>query len=144
MSRPLEQIEMDRLRLTVEKSELEKEQAQHEHDIAGQTVLVKQSERALAAEQVRRRRILAPLEGVVVQVNRRRGEWVEPGDQVASSHAGHPAPHLLVDLLGCVLITPFRDVDEPERVNNAVMPQQKFKVPSQFGSLHGLEQFHVH
>lgn len=74
--------EMDRLQLTVEKTVLEVEQAKHEHKIAGQTALVKQSEHEIAADQVQRRQIVAPLEGVVVQVNRRRGEWVEPGDHL--------------------------------------------------------------
>jgi macrolide-specific efflux system membrane fusion protein len=74
--------EMDRLRLTVQKTELEVEQATHEQKIADQTALVKESDYEIAANQVQRRQILSPLEGVVVQVHRRPGEWVEPGDHV--------------------------------------------------------------
>jgi len=74
--------EMDRLQLTVDKTELEIEQAEHEFEISKKTALVKESEYKIAVDQVDRRQILAPIDGVVVQVNRRPGEWVEPGDQV--------------------------------------------------------------
>jgi macrolide-specific efflux system membrane fusion protein len=73
---------MDRLRLTVEKSILEVEQAEHELEVARETALIKENELEAAQEDLRRRRILAPLDGVVVQVNRHAGEWVEPGDAV--------------------------------------------------------------
>ena len=75
--------EMDRLRLLVEKSVLETEQAQHELLIAGLTRDVKQNEYLAAQQKVERHKIPAPLGGMVVQVSRHRGEWVKPGDAVA-------------------------------------------------------------
>ena len=74
--------EMDRLRLVVERAILEVEQAEHEAKVAGYTQRVKLNELQAAEEKVKRRRIDAPLGGVVVQINRRRGEWVEPGEMV--------------------------------------------------------------
>ncbi len=73
--------EMDRLRLVVERSVLEVEQAEHEFKIAGFTRQIKENEHRGVEEKVQRHRITAPLSGVVVQVNRRRGEWVEPGEE---------------------------------------------------------------
>jgi macrolide-specific efflux system membrane fusion protein len=40
---------------------------------------LKENELAAAEQGLSRRRILAPLDGVVAQVHARRGEWVEPG-----------------------------------------------------------------
>jgi RND family efflux transporter MFP subunit len=74
--------ELDRLKLTVEKSQLEVEQAQHEFEIAAETQRIKKNDYDVAVEDVRRRQIVSSLDGVVVQVNRRRGEWVEAGDKV--------------------------------------------------------------
>jgi macrolide-specific efflux system membrane fusion protein len=74
--------EMDRLRLVVERSVLEVEQAEHEFKIAGFTRQIKENEHRAVEEKVKRHQITAPLSGVVVQVNRRRGEWVEPGEAV--------------------------------------------------------------
>jgi macrolide-specific efflux system membrane fusion protein len=74
--------EMDRLRLVVERSVLEVEQAEHEFKIAGFNLEIKENEHRAAEEKVKRHQITAPLSGVVVHVNRRRGEWVEPGEAV--------------------------------------------------------------
>jgi macrolide-specific efflux system membrane fusion protein len=74
--------EMDRLKLVVERSVLEVEQAEHEFKIAGFQRRIKENDHRAAEEKVNRHQILAPLSGVVVQVNRRRGEWVEPGEEV--------------------------------------------------------------
>ena len=74
--------EMDRLRLVVERAELEVEQAEHEFEIAGFTRQIEENECRSAEEKVERHRITAPISGMVVQVNRRRGEWVEPGESV--------------------------------------------------------------
>jgi multidrug efflux pump subunit AcrA (membrane-fusion protein) len=74
--------EMDRLRLLVERVGLEVEQAEREFEIAGYTRQIKESAYEAAREKVERHRITAPLSGVVVQVNRHQGEWVEPGEMV--------------------------------------------------------------
>jgi multidrug efflux pump subunit AcrA (membrane-fusion protein) len=74
--------EMDHLRLLVDKSKVEIEQAEHEFKVAGYTQRVKSADYQAAQAAVSRRRITAPLGGVVVQVSRHRGEWVKPGDSV--------------------------------------------------------------
>ena len=74
--------EMDHLRLLVDKSKVEIEQAEHEFKISSYTRQIKVSDHQVAQQAVSRRRIISPLGGVVVQVSRRRGEWVKPGDSV--------------------------------------------------------------
>jgi len=81
-SKSISDSEMDRLRLVVERSVLEEEQAEYERQIAAYTLQIKENEHLAAEEKVRRRRIVAPLDGVVVDVQRFRGEWVQPGDAV--------------------------------------------------------------
>ncbi|MBW3542429.1 MAG: efflux RND transporter periplasmic adaptor subunit [Planctomycetes bacterium] len=74
--------ELDHDRLTAEKAVLEIEQAEHEFQTEGMTAQLKENEYAKAVRGVERRKITSPISGVVVQVNRRRGEWVEPGNPV--------------------------------------------------------------
>ncbi len=75
--------EMDRLHLVVEKSQLEVEQAEHERRVIGFTQQAKENEQQTAEAKVQRHKICAPISGIVVQVNRHRGEWVMPGEAVA-------------------------------------------------------------
>ncbi len=75
--------ELDQLRLVVEKTALEIEQAQHLRDLAKMTEQLKEAEAALAERGVQRRAVRAPMTGTVVEVRRHAGEWVEPGDVVA-------------------------------------------------------------
>lgn len=74
--------EVDRLRLAAERATLEIEQAQLELSTAQLTAQLKENELQLAKRQVSRRRLVAPQAGVVVQVHRKHGEWVEPGQPV--------------------------------------------------------------
>jgi len=74
--------ELDRLRLVVDRTTLEIEQAEYDLAIAEFAEHVKASEHEAAEEKVRRRKITAPIGGVVVDVHRRPGEWVEPGETV--------------------------------------------------------------
>lgn len=76
------QTEIDRLRLVVEKGRLEIEQAEHEARIAALTRQVKENEQQAAEQKLKQHKIAAPLAGLVVQVHRRRGEWVKPGEVV--------------------------------------------------------------
>jgi len=78
----ISQTEMDRLRLAVERHTLEIEQAEMTLEIARDTKKLKKLELDFAIENVKRREIAAPISGVVVEVFRRRGEWVEPGETV--------------------------------------------------------------
>ncbi|MDZ4821524.1 MAG: HlyD family efflux transporter periplasmic adaptor subunit, partial [Planctomycetota bacterium] len=74
--------EMDQLRLTAERSELEIEQAQEELAIARLTEKLHRAELNSAEIDVRRRQTVAPFDGMVVQVKKQRGEWVNPGDTI--------------------------------------------------------------
>ena len=80
--RSISQSELDKLKLEAEQSLLAVQQAQHDQVVAKQTLLLKEREYDIAKQAVSRRRIVSPLEGVVVQLLRRRGEWVEPGQAV--------------------------------------------------------------
>lgn len=74
--------EIDSLRLTVEKSDAQIEQAQVEQKIAGMTTKLKEADRDLAEADVKSRRIVSPIDGKIVEANRQTGEWVKPGDKV--------------------------------------------------------------
>ncbi len=79
----ISETEMDRLRLIVENGQLEVERAQEELKVAAVTSRLKESEYRAAQLRVERHAVVAPLHGVVVQIKRHVGEWVEPGDTVA-------------------------------------------------------------
>ena len=74
--------EIDRLRLTVERSRLEIEQAEHLLEVESLTEKLKQREEDAASISLERRSIMSPIDGVVVEINARAGEWVEPGQKV--------------------------------------------------------------
>jgi RND family efflux transporter MFP subunit len=75
------QSQMDVERLSVQKNTLEAEQATQDQKIATLEMNAKQNELTAAEAEVTRRRIVAPFDGVIVQVYARRGEWVKPGQQ---------------------------------------------------------------
>jgi macrolide-specific efflux system membrane fusion protein len=77
------ETELDRQRLLVERGDLEIKQAEHDQEIAALEREVRDNAHRAAQEQLARRTITAPLAGVVVEVFRRRGEWVQPGETVA-------------------------------------------------------------
>jgi macrolide-specific efflux system membrane fusion protein len=74
--------ELAQLKLLVEKSTLEVEQAGHELDLARVTRDLKQNDVAIADHSIRQRQIMAPITGQVVEINRHRGEWVQPGQTI--------------------------------------------------------------
>jgi len=74
--------ELDRLRLTVERTRLEIEQAKHVLVVAELTAQLAKNSLETASSKLDRQTVRAPIDGVVVQVYRRNGEWVEPGQQV--------------------------------------------------------------
>lgn len=81
-SKSVSQTELDRLQLLADKAALELEQAQEELATAKLQSSVKQFEVERARLQEERRRIIAPLTGVVVQWKKNPGEWLEPGQSV--------------------------------------------------------------
>jgi multidrug efflux pump subunit AcrA (membrane-fusion protein) len=74
--------EIDRLRLKRDEAELAIEQATHEQKIAALTADQKQQELELTELAVRRRQIVAPTAGRIVELPRKPGEWVQPGETV--------------------------------------------------------------
>ncbi len=72
--------ELRRLMLTERRATLAIEQASFDLRVAGLESQVHEAEVEAATNQVQRRRITAPLDGVVVRVDRNVGEWVQPGD----------------------------------------------------------------
>jgi membrane fusion protein, multidrug efflux system len=76
------QSELDSLRLTAEGAVLEVEQAEHDLEIAQLTSQLKENELQVAVGRLERRKLLAPIAGVVVQIKFHRGEWLEPGEAV--------------------------------------------------------------
>jgi RND family efflux transporter MFP subunit len=80
-AKSVSQSQLDVEQLTVQKNRLEAEQATHEQAIA--VLEMKQEESLLnaARAQISRRRIVAPFDGVIVQIYARKGEWAEPGQK---------------------------------------------------------------
>lgn len=73
------QSELDRLRLVAEKATLEIEQAAEDLAVAQLQKSLKEHDLERATLQRDRRKIMAPLTGMVVEWKKHRGEWVEPG-----------------------------------------------------------------
>jgi macrolide-specific efflux system membrane fusion protein len=80
-AKSVSQSQLDVERLNVQKNKLETEQALQDQTIAELEMNAKQNELTAAQAEVARRRILAPFDGVIVQVYVRKGEWVKPGQQ---------------------------------------------------------------
>lgn len=76
------QTEMDRLRLMVEKSRLEIEQSEEKTAIAKLTSQLRDAELQIVRTQLKKHQIESPIQGMVVAVFRRSGEWVETSDSV--------------------------------------------------------------
>lgn len=71
--------EIQRRELAIDKAKLEIEQAEQEQQLAKQKVAFSKNELDIANHNAEIHRIVAPFDGIVVQVNRRKSEWVEPG-----------------------------------------------------------------
>ncbi len=78
----ISKTELDRLKLTAEKAELEIEQATEVAKTSRLEAQLKQNSEEIASLAVQRRRIVAPISGMVVQIMTRKGEWVRPGETV--------------------------------------------------------------
>lgn len=71
----VQKLERDKFRLSIEK-------AQKDLVIADLQRQVSEAEMKAAEAKVERRRIVAPLDAVVVELTHHEGEWVQPGDPV--------------------------------------------------------------
>jgi multidrug resistance efflux pump len=74
--------EMEKLRLAADQSRLAIEKAQHERAIALLQRDLKKVEADFSTRKVTLHQAMAPFPGVIVQVHRRLGDWVEPGDKL--------------------------------------------------------------
>ncbi|CAK9020771.1 Peptidase family M50, partial [Durusdinium trenchii] len=74
------ETELDQLRLNQEKSRLELEQALQDLEVDRLVVKLHEADLAIAQDSVERRRVVAPLTGKVVRVDREAGEWIQPGE----------------------------------------------------------------
>lgn len=77
------EVERDRLRLEWQKTQLQIEQAQLERKLSKLTADAKQVEVEAADNAIERRLIRSPIDGVVVDVAKHEGEWMQPGDTLA-------------------------------------------------------------
>jgi RND family efflux transporter MFP subunit len=82
-SKSISQTELDRLRLTAEQSELQNLEARHDQEVAILNADLKELEVAMAHQLMDRHQLRTPIDGIVVELRRRLGEWVEPGIPVA-------------------------------------------------------------
>jgi macrolide-specific efflux system membrane fusion protein len=80
-AKSVSQSQLDVEQLTVQKNKLEAEQATQDQQIAILEMRQQESELNAARAQIIRRRIVAPFDGVIVQIYARKGEWAEPGQK---------------------------------------------------------------
>lgn len=74
--------EVDRLRLAFERTELEIEHARFERDLLAARLKRIDADLRLAEHRVERMRIASPIAGVVAEVHREAGEWVDAGEPI--------------------------------------------------------------
>lgn len=80
-AKSVSQSQLDVEQLTVQKNRLEAEQAAHEQAIATLEMKAQENDLTASRAEITRRRIVAPFNGVIVQVYLRKGEWAEPGQK---------------------------------------------------------------
>lgn len=78
----ISQSELDRMQLAEVEAQTRLAHLQSELGIARATYQLRQKQLDGATLQVEKRRIVSPIDGMVAEVYRRRGEWVEEGDRV--------------------------------------------------------------
>lgn len=81
-SKSVSQSEIDRLKLTTEQADLEVYQKRFDLKTAQLAVDSHEAALRLAEHQLTKRAIHSPISGVVVDVLKHAGEWVEPGETV--------------------------------------------------------------
>ncbi len=73
--------EMDRLALVVAKSKLEIEKAQIDFDVAQLTEKLQSVEIEDNQNEIAKHQIKSPIDGLVVKVDKAKGEWADPGER---------------------------------------------------------------
>lgn len=76
------EVEIERVRLDHERTQWQIRQAELDREVEELTAEAKQTQVDAAEEDIRRRRIVSPIDGEVVEVRPRLGEWVNAGDPV--------------------------------------------------------------
>jgi len=76
------ETELEKLRLALDQSKLAVEKAKQERSVAQLQRDLKKVEADFATRNVLRRQSATPFAGVVVQIHKRPGEWVQPGDKM--------------------------------------------------------------
>jgi len=79
---PLSQIR--KLNLAVERGELEVEQAKKRGRRAEVELDLREADLSVMDDQLRHLHVESPISGVVLEVNRSEGEWIEKGDPIAT------------------------------------------------------------
>lgn len=74
--------EIRKLRLNWERSGLQTDMAKHENFVASLEARAKYSQFEQAEVMIQRRKLTAPHAGVVMQIFKRQGNWVSPGDKI--------------------------------------------------------------
>ena len=109
--RSVSPAEMDRFELAVKQAGLAIQQAEHEQRVLQLTLRLRESELAIATRMAERRTILAPFDGVAVEIYSRPGEWIEPGERILRLvrmdrlrvEGFLPAAQVRPDLVGCAV-----------------------------------------
>ena len=73
--------EQDQLQVAVERARLDVELAQLQRATSQRALAAAENQLRSAERSIARLRIVAPLDGIVVDIRRQRGEWVKPGDK---------------------------------------------------------------
>ncbi|MCA9122344.1 MAG: efflux RND transporter periplasmic adaptor subunit [Planctomycetaceae bacterium] len=81
-SKSVSQSEIERLELVAEQADLQIYQARFDMKTAQLAVATHEAALQLAEHRLKKRTIYAPSSGVVVEVLKQTGEWVEPGETV--------------------------------------------------------------
>ena len=80
--------EIEDMKLAFERAAHEVKRGKQELEVAEVMCQLKESELALAEQQVARRTILSPADGIVSTIDRQAGEWVQPGERVFCESCG--------------------------------------------------------
>ncbi len=82
LARVVGESQLAKLRLELRRAELNVQQAEDDRAAAARAVEAAASELAMAQRARERRQLLAPMDGIIVDVRRHAGEWLEPGKPV--------------------------------------------------------------
>ncbi len=82
LERVVSPTQIEKLSIETEKARLETEQATKELALAKHAVDAARNELLIASRALERRSIVAPSDGLVAEVRRHKGEWLQPGETI--------------------------------------------------------------